>query len=165
MRKSVQAYAHEQADSYSGFEGGHTGNFTNVMWRALCIPNVPVEKQHHYRRHQEKLRWYCELCRMPGGGFKMLPTFKGNPRYATEEWGVTVGLSLTGGLKTLSMTGASRTKYSVGPSTRVVLWKNSDFFKLDHAEGYDVMKFQGELSKITGKCRGPRGGRISPTRA
>ena len=85
----------EQADSYGGFEGGHTGNFTNVMWRALSIPNLPESKQAHYRRHQDKLRWCYELCRQPNGGFRMLPAMMKNDRYANEEYGVTIALSYT----------------------------------------------------------------------
>jgi hypothetical protein len=139
----------EQADSYDDFEGGHTGNFTNVMWRALSAPGVPENMRQHYRRHQDKLRWYFELCRQPNGGFRMLPAMLKEPRYANEEFGMAVALNYTGGWRKLRITGAPPTRFSVIKPVRDVFSKNPDFLKMGFAEGCKEADFAAELEAIS----------------
>lgn len=138
----------ELADSYDDFERGHTGNFTNVMWRALCVPGVPESKCHHYRRHQDKLRWYFELCRQPDGGFRMLPAMLKEPRYANEEFGMAVALNYTAGWRKLRITGAPPSRFSKLRPVREVFPKNPDFLKIEHAEGRKVNDFAAELEDM-----------------
>lgn len=138
----------ELADSYDDFERGHTGNFTNVMWRALCVPNVPESRRQHYRRHQDKLRWYFELCRQPDGGFRMLPAMLKEPRYANEEFGMAVALNYTAGWRKLRITGAPQSRFSVVKPVRDVFPKNPDFLKIEHAEGRKVNDFAAELEDM-----------------
>jgi hypothetical protein len=138
----------EQADSYEDFEGGHTGNFTNVMWRALSVPGLPPDRLHHYRRHQNRLRWYFELCRQPDGGFRMLPANFKEPRYANEDYGMAVALNYTAGWHKLRITGAPPSRFSVIKPVRDVFPKNPDFLKREHAEGLKVNDFAAELEEI-----------------
>jgi len=135
-------YALEQADSYAGFEGGHTGNMTNVLWRGLSAVHVPKTMQHHYRRHMDKLRWYYELTRHPSGGFRLLPTRKGEERYSAPEWGMCAGLAFTAPWRSLRITGAPPTKYSKVRPVGKVMTKNPDFVTPRHAEGLAESDFE-----------------------
>lgn len=139
----------EQADSYDDFEGGHTGNFTNVMWRALSAPGVPEDMHQHYRRHQDKLRWYFELCRQPDGGFRMLPAMLKEPRYANEEYGMAVALNYTAGWRKLRITGARPTRFSAIKPVADVFPKNPDFLNTRFAEGCKATDFAAELETTT----------------
>jgi hypothetical protein len=138
----------ELADSYDDFERGHTGNFTNVMWRALSAPGVPEDMRPHYRRHQDKLRWYFELCRQPNGGFRMLPAMLKEPRYANEEFGMAVALNYSAGWRKLRITGAPPTRFSAIKPVREVFPKHPDFLKTAHAEGLKVNDFAAELEEM-----------------
>ncbi len=155
---AAKQLAVEQADSWFGFEGGHSGNMTNVMWRNLCIPLVPQNMQHHYRNHMDKLRWYYELCRHPRGGFRMLPTKKGKARYSEEEWGMCVGLGYTAGWKKLRITGAPPTRFSQIQPVGKVMEKDPAFLTPRHAEGYKESDFedtQAIIDKLKWNARRP----------
>ncbi len=145
-------YALEQADSYTSFEGGHTGNMTNVLWRGLSAVHVPKSMQHHYRRHMDKLRWYYELCRHPRGGFQLLPTKSGENRYATQEWGMCAGLAFSAPWKKLRITGAPPTKHSRVRPVGKVMAKNPDFVTPRHAEGLAESDFE-DLATICGTMK------------
>ncbi len=147
---AARQWAVEQADSYFGFEGGHTGNMTNVLWRNLCIPLVPEDMQRHYREHMDALRWYYELCRHSKGGFRMLPTKGGESRYSAEEWGLCVGLGYTAGWKNLRMTGAPPTRFSRIKPVGIVMKKHDAFVIPKHAEGLKESAFEN-LETILGK--------------
>ncbi len=102
------------ADSYYKPEFGHTGGGFNFIWRGLGSVHVPKDRQPHYRRQMDKLAWYYDLCRQPGGGFSMLPTPPDTTRYAGLSWGTgAIGLTYTAPLRTLRITGAPSTEYSV----------------------------------------------------
>jgi hypothetical protein len=139
---AAHQYAIEQADSFSEFEGGHTGNMTNVLWRGLSATHVPESLQHHYRRHMDELQWYYELCRHPRGDFQMLPTLEGEKRYATQEWGMCIGLTYTAAWGNLRITGAPPTEYSVIKPVGKVMEKNVAFVTPRHAEGYKESDFE-----------------------
>ena len=135
-------YGMEQADSAFGFEGGHTGNMTNVLWRGLCAVHVPQDMEDHYRKHMDSLRWYYELCRLPRGGFQLLPTKAGEARYATSEWGMCIALTYTAPWRTLRITGAPPTKFSKVKPVGEVMPKAPEFLTPRHAEGYKDSDFQ-----------------------
>lgn len=139
---AAQQFAVEQADSAFGFEGGHTGNMTNVLWRNLSIPLVPADMRHHYRHHMDTLRWYYELCRHPKGGFRMLPTIKGESRYAAEEWGLCAALGYTTGWKKLRLCGAPPTRFSKIKPLGQVMKKDPAFLIPRHAEGCKESDFE-----------------------
>jgi len=151
-RMAAGQYAMEQADSYEGFEGGHTGNMTNLMWRGLCSVHVPKGMEHHYRRHMDKLRWYYELTRHPSGGFRLLPTKSGEGRYSAPEWGMCAGLAFTAPWRNLRITGAKPTKYSKVKPVGAVTAKNADFVTPAHAEGLAESQFE-EIAAINSKMK------------
>lgn len=151
-KMAAQQYAVEQADSYHGFEGGHTGNMTNVLWRGLCAVHVPENMQHHYRRHMDELRWYYELCRHPAGGFRLLPTKAGEARYTAQEWGMCIGLTYTAPWRNLRITGAKPTRYSKVKPVGKVLEKDPAFVTVSHAEGCKESDFE-DLATICGTLK------------
>jgi len=141
-KMAAQQYAIEQADSFKAFEGGHTGNMTNVLWRGLSAVHVPKTMQHHYRRHMDGLRWYYELCRHPRGGFRMLPTKSGENRYIAQEWGMCIGLTYTAAWGNLRITGAPPGKYSKVKPVGKVMEKDPAFVTPRHAEGHKESDFE-----------------------
>ena len=143
---AAKTVALEQADSYDGFEGGHTGNFTNVMWRALSVPNVPDDKRHHYRRHQDKLRWYYELCRQPNGGFRMLPVVDpAGEMTARQILAHSLGLAVVSLLPALL--GRAGTTYLVGAAllSAMILFCAVRFYRQRPRDGAARLLFRASL--------------------
>jgi len=128
------------ADSYYAHEFGHTGGGFNVMWRGLGTVHVPKDRQSHYRRQMDKLAWYYDLCRLRGGGFSMLPSPPSTTRYCGAMWGTgAIGLAYTAPLKTLRITGAPPTKFSVKVKAPPLPWgRPADlaFLRTDYCEGF-----------------------------
>jgi len=110
-------------DSYFQPEFGHTGGGFNVIWRGMAAVHVPAARRSHYTRQMQKLAWYYDLCRQPGGGFHMLPTPPDNARYAGPVWGSgAIGLTYTAPLRTLRITGAKPTKFSITTKPPAFEW-------------------------------------------
>ncbi|MBK1876472.1 DUF6288 domain-containing protein [Pelagicoccus mobilis] len=137
----------QSAWSVAGFEGGHTGNWTNVLWRALSSAHVPAERSDYYFNYLNKMRWYLELARRPDGSFEMLPG-QLNTKFKGQYWGGAVALNYTAGRKNLRITGAPPTAHSVIKHQAEVYPKNEDFFKTTHAEGYTDDDFESEWPAI-----------------
>lgn len=116
FQDAAQVLALDEVDSYTMNEQGHGSAFGNQTWRGLAGVLVTKNMMANYRRHMDKLIWYYELCRMPGGGFKTPPmpgSGQGSigraPHYETGL----ISLAYTSHLKNLRITGKARTKYSV----------------------------------------------------
>ena len=141
FQKAAKHLAVLVADSYYKPEFGHTGGGFNVMWRGLGSIHVPKSRQSHYHRQMNQLAWYYDLCRQPGGGFSMLPTPPDNSRYSGLAWGTgAVALTYTAPLKTLRITGAPRSKYSVPYRKADFAWGTKFdmyFLETEDAEGFD----------------------------
>lgn len=127
-------------DSYFQPEFGHTGGGFNVIWRGMASVHVPASRLPNYRRQMEKLRWYYDLCRQPGGGFHLLPTPPDNGRYAGPVWGSgAIGLTYTAPLRHLRILGGKPTKFSVTTKPPAFEWgtqADQAFFGTDHAAGF-----------------------------
>ena len=127
-------------DSYYQPEFGHTGGGFNVMWRGMGSMHIPADKQAHYRRQMDALRWYYDLCRQPGGGFSMPATPPDNRRYSGLAWGTgAVGLTYTAPLRTLRITGAKPTKFSKKVAKPDFAWGSAAdlaFFGTEGARGF-----------------------------
>jgi hypothetical protein len=140
FQRAAQILALAEADTYDDNEGGHASHFGNVMWRGIASVLVPQDKQANYRRHMDHLAWYYDLCRLPGGGFWILPqpghgrTGCGGPPNYTSGM---VGLTYTAPLKTLRITGKPRTPYSVKhqPTQVEKGLEDTDFLRSDFADG------------------------------
>lgn len=139
---AAQHLAMMVADSYASFEAGHTGGGFNVLWRGISLPLLPDTKMAMIRRqaHMRQLAWYYDLCRLPKGGFTLLPSPPGEKRYASEPWGRGLGLTYTAPKRTLRITGAPRTKHSKAtPPIAPAVWGNKrdlQFLSSEHAEGF-----------------------------
>ena len=138
-----QILALAETDTYYNNEGGHGSHFGNVMWRGIAGTLVPQDKQQNYRRHMDALMWYYDLCRLPQGGFWMLPQPNGgsrrgignSPNYSAGM----VGLTYTAPLKTLRITGKPRTRYSKQhkPTKVEESLQYTDFYKNNYVAGGD----------------------------
>lgn len=141
FQRAAQILALAEADTYDDNEGGHGSHFGNVMWRGIASVLVPKDKQAHYRRHMDHLAWYYDLCRLPGGGFWILPQpadgsrrgCGGAPNYTSGM----IGLTYTAPLKTLRITGKPRTSYSVKhqPTKVEMGLEDTDFLRSDFVDG------------------------------
>ena len=139
-----QILALAETDTYNGNEGGHGSHFGNVMWRGIAGVLVPEDKQQNYRRHMDALMWYYELCRLPQGGFLMLPQpgngsrrgIGGAPNYSAGM----IGLTYTAPLKTLRITGKPRTPYSLKhkPTSVETGLEDTDFLRTDFVDGVTI---------------------------
>ncbi|MEO0795128.1 MAG: DUF6288 domain-containing protein [Verrucomicrobiota bacterium] len=123
-------------DGYNAdaFEGGHSGNFGNVLWRA--ITSGLNEHEGSYRYMMDTMRWYFELCRDYDGTFTLLPAFD-STRYDDDAWGAMVGLNYVAARNNLRMTGAPPTEHSVIRHVPEVIPKHHEYFLITHAEGYE----------------------------
>ncbi len=139
-RQSAEHIAMLIADSYCAPEAGHTGGGFNVIWRGIGSMFLPDEHRHRYRRHMDELAWFYELCCLPGGGFKMLPSSpSGATRYTGENWGVSLGLTYTAPRKRLRILGAPPTKFSIRKPLPKLPWgtaRDLEFFGCGYADGY-----------------------------
>lgn len=140
FQRAAQILALAEADTYDNNEGGHASHFGNVMWRGIASVLVPQDKQANYHRHMDHLAWYYDLCRLPGGGFWILPQpahgrtgCGGAPNYTSGM----VGLTYTAPLKTLRITGKPRTQYSVKhkPTAVETALEDTDFLRTDFVDG------------------------------
>ncbi|WOO41477.1 DUF6288 domain-containing protein [Rubellicoccus peritrichatus] len=122
-------------DGYNAdnFEGGHSGNFGNVLWRS--ITSGLNGDDDSYRYMMDTMRWYFELCRDYDGTFTLLPAFS-STRYSNNSWGAMVGLNYTAARNQLRMTGAPPTVHSVIRHVPEVIPKHHEYFLITHAEGY-----------------------------
>ncbi|MGI9244173.1 MAG: DUF6288 domain-containing protein, partial [Verrucomicrobiales bacterium] len=150
-------------DSYFQPEFGHTGGGFNVIWRGMASVHVPQHRRPHYARQMEKLKWYYDLCRLPGGGFHMLPTPPDNARYAGSVWGTGgIGLTYTAPLRTLRITGAKPTMYSVTTKPPDFEWGTSAdqvFLSSEDADGFGsaIAEPHEIYAKTIGKEKGTAG--------
>lgn len=130
------------ADSYASFEAGHTGGGFNVLWRGIALSHLPgtEEAADRRRQHMRQLAWYYDLCRLPGGGFAMLPSPPGEKRYTSEAWGRGLGLTYTASMRSLRITGAPRSRHSKPtPKLDGIPWgveRDAAFLSCEHAEGF-----------------------------
>ena len=134
-RSAGQLLAMDMADSYRWVRAGHTGGGFDVIWRSMTAHLVPADKTNHYRIHNDRLAWYYDLSRQPGGGFSMV----GENRYSGTGWGVGMGFLYTAPLRKLRITGLSPSRYSKKVDVPARPWGNrlDDIFtSTDHCSGF-----------------------------
>jgi hypothetical protein len=139
---AAKHYALMVADSYAAFEAGHTGGGFNVLWRGIALQHLPDSEMARKRQHDHmsQLAWYYDLCRLPDGGFAMLPSPPSEKRYTAEHWGRGLGLTYTAPRRTLRITGAPRTEHSKQtPPLDDLPWgveRDTVFLSSKHAKGF-----------------------------
>ncbi len=145
------------SDSYYFHEFGHTGGGFNVIWRGMGTSLMPASKRRNFQRQMDRLAWYYDLCRLPGGGFSMLPVPPSTTRYCGPNWGTGgVALTYTAPLKTLRITGKAPTKFSVNTKGPALDWGTKAdlaFLGTEHCEGFGRERAQPH--EIHAKLRGP----------
>ncbi len=143
------------ADSYCAPEAGHTGGGFNIIWRGIVTSLLAKDRPARYRRHMERMKWYYDLCRLPSGSFKILPSPA--TRYSGDDWGYQVGLTYTAPLHNLRITGMARTEHSVQVRTSSTLpWgtnRDKVFLLSDCCKGYGQEDEDPDVvyAKLTGR--------------
>ena len=114
FQAAAQLLALSDTDTYHNFEGGHGSTFGNLTWRNVIDVLVPEHHRNSYRRHKDKMIWYFELSRMPGGGFRTpyYPGYGPIGRAPTYQTGL-IAMGFTAQRKNLRICGKPRTKHSV----------------------------------------------------
>ena len=147
FQNAAKILALSETDSYTNHENGHGSPFGNQTWRTIADVLVPENLMDHYRLHKDKLAWYYDLSRMPGGGFHVPPqpgngngSIGGAPQYQTGL----VAMAYTSHLRKLRITGGPRTKYSVKhqPTEAERNLPDTDFLIPDYCEGGHDMGLQ-----------------------
>ena len=114
FQAGARLLALSETDTYYDGEGGHGSCFGNQTWRNIVDALVPEHHRDSYRRHKDKMIWYFDLSRMPGGGFRT-PWYPGHgtigkaPLYQTGL----LAMAFTAHRKNLRICGKPRTKFSV----------------------------------------------------
>lgn len=123
---------------YSGLVVGHGDNGRgDAIWRSLVTHYMRDLRPQQYRTAMDRLKWWHDLSRLPNGALE----------FATLQWGAGelgssgagIGLSYTAPRKTLRITGAPRTEYSVEYKLPAHLWGTEAdlaFHAIDHNPSY-----------------------------
>lgn len=124
--------------SYPGLVVGHGDNGRgDAIWRSLVTHFMKDLRPEQYREAMDRLKWWHDLSRLPNGALE----------FGTLQWGAGdlgssgagVGLSYTAPRKTLRITGAPPTQYSVDYELPEQLWGTEAdlaFHKIDHHPKY-----------------------------
>jgi hypothetical protein len=140
-----------ETDSYDDSETGHGSTFGNITWRNIVDVLVPAEHQASYRRHKDRLIWYFELSRMPGGGFRT-PWYPGYgpigkaPQYQTGL----IAMAYTAHLKKLRICGRPRTPFSAPhrPTAVERSLETDDFHRTDFIDGTVIQETPDEIEAV-----------------
>jgi len=105
--------------SYPGLVRGHGDEGRgDAMWRGIASTYLKDERPTLYRQAMDRLTWWYDLSRRPGGGIGVATC----QRFDDVGSGAGVALSYTAPLKTLRITGAPRSKYAKDFSLPEHLW-------------------------------------------
>ena len=100
-------------DSYPLLVMGHGDEGRgDGIWRGIITSYLMKEKPALYRESMDRLTWWHDLSREPGGSIGIATLAWGNGEIGSSGPGI--GLSYTAPLRTLRITGAPRTKFSQG---------------------------------------------------
>ncbi len=137
-KEARQALALSMIDSYPvlvtghGDEGRGDGN-----WRSITTAYVAQEKPALYREAMDRLTWWHDLSREPGGSIGIATLSWGNGDVGSSGPGM--GFSYTAPLRTLRITGGPPTKHSKRFTLPARLWgteADRAFLSLDHNPKY-----------------------------
>ncbi len=123
--------------TYRGMLNGHTGPI-GTIWYSPMAALVMDKKPALYRNRQNEVRWFYELSRLHDGSFGM-SSCRG---YDNTQYGASMLLGLTAPRKTLQITGAPSSKFSVPFILPDLPWgRPADlaFFSLDGSPSYQPL--------------------------
>ena len=151
FQAGAQLLALSETDTYFGCEGGHGSCFGNQTWRNIVDALVPNEHKDSFWRHKDKMIWFYELSRMPGGGFRT-PWHPGHgtigkaPLYQTGL----IAMAYTSYLKNLRICGKPRTAFSVPhkPTAVEQSLEMDDFHRTDFIDGVVIEEQPHEIAAV-----------------
>jgi hypothetical protein len=133
-QQASKCLAMTMLDSYPGLAMGHGDEGRgDGIWQGITLSYLMKEKPALYRECMDRLAWWHDLSREPGGSIGI----------GTMEWGdgkvghsgPGIGLSYTAPLQTLRITGAPPTKFSQKYTLPENLWGTKAdlaFFSIEH---------------------------------
>ncbi|MHC4249941.1 MAG: DUF6288 domain-containing protein [Planctomycetota bacterium] len=149
FQAGAQLLALSETDTYFDGEGGHGSCFGNQTWRNVVDVLVPREHWDSYRCHKDKMIWYFDLSRMPGGGFRT-PWHPGHgtigkaPLYQTGL----LAMAFTAHRRNLRICGKPRTRFSVPhrPTAVERSLGTDDFHRTDFIDGVVIKEEPHEIA-------------------
>jgi hypothetical protein len=136
--KARQYLALSMIDSYPLLVMGHGDEGRgDGIWRGIITSYLMQEKPALYRESMDRLTWWHDLSREPGGSIGIATLAWRNGEVGASGPGM--GLSYTAPLKTLRITGAPRTKYSKDYTLPANIWgtqADRAFLSIDHNPKY-----------------------------
>ncbi len=125
-------------ESYESMVCGHADEGRgDGIWRGITTSYLMKEKPDLFRRSMDRLAWWHDLSREPGGSIGIATLdFDGG---AVGSSGPGMGLSYTAPLRTLRITGAPRTTFSRKYTLPETLWGTKAdlaFLSIDHNPKY-----------------------------
>jgi hypothetical protein len=125
-------------DSYPLLVMGHGDEGRgDGIWRGIVSAYLMKDKPALFRESMDRLTWWHDLSREPGGSIGIATLAWGNGVIGSSGPGI--GLSYTAPLQTLRITGAPRSKHSKDYTLPVNLWGTAadrDFLSIDHNPKY-----------------------------
>lgn len=151
FQAGAQLLALAETDTYHSCEGGHGSCFGNQTWRNIVDVLVPAAHRKSYRRHKDRMIWFFELSRMPGGGFRT-PWFPGHGtigRAPLHQTGL-IAMAYTAHLRNLRICGKPRTRLSVPhrPTAVEQSLESDDFHRTDFIEGVEIHEQPHEIAAV-----------------
>lgn len=137
-QQASKSLAMAMMDSYPGLAMGHGDEGRgDGIWQGITLSYLMKEKPAFYRECMERLTWWHDLSREPGGSIGIGTMEWGDGKVGSSGPGI--GLSYTAPLQTLRITGAPRTKYSQNYTLPENLWGTKAdlaFLSIDHHPKY-----------------------------
>ena len=136
--KARQYLALSMIDSYPLLVQGHGDDGRgDGIWRGIITSYLMKEKPDLFRESMDRLTWWHDLSREPGGSIGI-----GTLAWSNGEIGASgpgMGLSYTAPLQTLRITGAPRSKFAKDFTLPATLWGTAAdraFLSIDHNPKY-----------------------------
>lgn len=137
-QKARDYLAMSMIDSYPLLVMGHGDEGRgDGIWRGIITPYLMKEKPALFRQSMDRLSWWHDLSREPGGSIGIATLAWGDGVIGSSGPGM--GLSFTAPLQTLRITGAPRSKYSKNYTLPVNVWgteADRAFHSIDHNPKY-----------------------------
>ena len=137
-QKASKYLALSTIESYSSMICGHADEGRgDGIWRGITTSYLMKEKPALFRQSMDRLTWWHDLSREPGGSIGIATLSWGNS--AVGHSGPGMGFSYTAPLHTLRITGAPKTKFSQNYTLPENLWgtkADQAFLSLEHNPNY-----------------------------
>ncbi len=137
-QKARQHLALSMIESYPLLVQGHADDGRgDGIWRGITTSYLMKEKPALFRQSMDRLMWWHDLSREPGGSIGIATLAWGNGEIGSSGPGM--GLSFTAPLHTLRITGAPHSKYSKPYKLPENIWgteADKAFLSIDHNPAY-----------------------------